>query len=180
MGSEYRKPFDGEMHELTDVTGRQVVKNWLDTIGLKGVDHPDPYAIDLIIQNPNTGKDVGYAEVEIRIAWKYHEFPVQRWGKYCHVPHRKEKFLNLDLPMMFCSINRDLTGMLWCTDKFIQNSEVGTNPRQKRNREEVYFKLDAERMSWVDLRAQGITLTDEESSAYFENLRTIGAKRQWS
>ena len=179
MNKRFHKPFEQDVHDVTDPAGREIVKHWLKAMNFGVIDNPDQYGIDLIIVNPNTGEEIAYAEVEVRVAWKDKKFPVDRWGQYIHMPTRKEKFIGLDKPMMFCSINRNLTGMLWCRDEFIFNSRIGRNMRQKKNPHEKYYKLDVEKMNWADFEAMEVSLPVNEYHAYQVALGKLEKEKGW-
>jgi len=173
----FHKPFEADIHEVTDPAGRAIVATFLETKGAEVHPHPDTYDLDLQAFNPKNGKLVAEAEVEVRVAWRDHEYPMDRWGPYLHVPTRKEKFLDRDVPFMFFSINRNLTGMLWCMGETIKNSRIGRNMLQKKYFNEKFFKVDWQTMNWVDLRQIGIEIPDYDQ--YLIDLDELERAKGW-
>ena len=135
------------------------------------IEHPNQYDVDLVIID-DSGKWTHHVEVEIRLFWKEHAFPKERIGEYLNVPHRKTKFLNGGLPLLFFAINRNLTSLIWTTGQCILESDVSTNDNQKQqqNRDEAFYQVPLTKTHWVDLKKRGIGLSNSDYIYYLADL----------
>jgi hypothetical protein len=177
LSERFHKPFEGDIHSVTDKPGRDLVATFLSNQGADVRPHPDDYDIDLQVFKPGTDILIAEAEVEVRVSWTDHEYMEERWGPYLHVPTRKEKFLDGDVPFMFFSINRNLTGMLWCFGKTIKESRIGRNMKQKKYFNEKFFKVEWTKMNWTDLQAEGIQIPDYEQ--YLRDVDELERAKGW-
>jgi len=94
-----RKRFDRELYDQYDAIAKKYATNELQELGFVVEPHPLKTKVDLIVKRDDT--PIFYVECEIKKALdKPFEYDTLQ------LPHRKEKFCNLDLPTLF---------MLFCT-----------------------------------------------------------------
>jgi hypothetical protein len=109
------KKFDPKLHEQADEPAKTVTKFYVGRFGYDAEDNPNIYGVDLIVP------DVCYIEVERRFMWKEGDkFPF--WN--LHIPHRKRKFFNLDMPTLVFTWNYALTHFIRLHEDVIKNSPV--------------------------------------------------------
>lgn len=77
------KPFNKSLHAKNDPKSRKLVKDFFAERGVKLVDHPNKYDIDLVSDDGSIR-----VEVEHRLNWDSPEFPYDE----VNVPERKAKF----------------------------------------------------------------------------------------
>lgn len=110
--------------------------------GLKCVENPNVYGVDLIVlreENP-----VGFVEVEVR-NWAYCHYPT------IHLAQRKDKLLAQDLPVLFFALTQDLSHAYWMkVDKSkryplieVKNFEVPNG--------EMFYDIPVKEFKYVDL-----------------------------
>jgi len=92
-----KKPFDRNAYQVYDQPAKQITKQYFKKFNIKLIDNPNKYCADLIYENNY------YVECEIRTGWKSGDFP---WP-LINLPARKEKFLNLDMPVVFFIWNKE-------------------------------------------------------------------------
>lgn len=180
--NRFHKPFEDDIHSVTDAPGREVVANFISQmIEVDVKPHPDDYDIDLQVFHGRDGRLIAEAEVEVRLVWTEHEYMLDRWGPYLHVPTRKEKFLYGDVPFMFYSVNRNLTGMLWCPGEVIKHSRIGRNMKQKKYFNEKFFKVDWTTMHWSDLREMGLHGENvlDDYQGYLQAIDDLEREKGW-
>lgn len=76
----------------------------------------DKYKVDLIIENEFM-VPVGYAEVEMR-SWNECQFST------IHVPERKKKLFENDMPTTYFAVSKDLRTAWWCKSEDILESPL--------------------------------------------------------
>lgn len=139
------KPFSKELHDKYDVFGRDIVKKFVSKYGWVAKDHPDPLAVDLILYKDD--KKIGYAEVEVRAAWKTIYFPFSD----LNVPARKAKFFrSTDLPALYFAINLEGTALFYCNGKTIlKKSSMELDNKFMQN--EGFYKVDLGDLKYHEL-----------------------------
>ena len=140
------KRFDPTLFQQNDEAGRLIVKNFFQGLGIRAIDNPDPYAVDLVLSRDD--KPIGYAEVEVRHNWKTDEFPYDT----LNVPERKEKLLRNPLPTYFFSINCIGTRMLVATDEVVLTSPLQENPNKYVKSGELFYKVALDRCKMIKLQ----------------------------
>ena len=131
------KKFDQKLHDKTDVPARTVTKYYVGRFGYDAEDNPNIYGVDLIVP------DVCYIEVECRLMWDKNDavFPY----KTLHVPHRKRKFFNQDLPVLLFTWNKALTHFIRLHENVIKSSPVIEIPTQAMPEGEHFYDVDISR-----------------------------------
>jgi len=130
------KPFNQLLFKDNDKKGRRVVIKYCALSNIHAVDHPDMYAVDLILYKDS--QKVAYAEVEVRSSWNTDMFPFQT----LNVPSRKKKLLQNDLPTYFFSINCILTRMYMTTDHVILSSNLSVVENKYIQDNEWFYKVN--------------------------------------
>lgn len=87
--------FNQGSFDKSDAKSREASKQYIESKGFIVKDHPDQYAVDLIVYTA-TG-DTIYVECEHRSIWSDGKFPF----KTVHIPYRKRKFFELDFPCIY-------------------------------------------------------------------------------
>lgn len=78
-----QKPFNKSLHAKNDPKSRKLVKEFFAERGIKLIDHPNKYDVDLVSEDGEIR-----IEVEHRLNWEEKEFPFTE----VNVPERKAKF----------------------------------------------------------------------------------------
>ena len=110
------KPFNQAVHDACDPPARDAVIRYHASRGRIAKPHPDKYKVDLIIENEFM-VPVGYAEIEMR-DWEECPFPT------IHVPERKKKLFDNDMPTIYFVVSRCLKRAWWCDTKEILASPL--------------------------------------------------------
>lgn len=126
-----RKEFDEDLHQEFDSTAKLKTIEYLGNLGINAVENPDRYGVDLIVP------DCFYAEVECKYVWTGEEFPY----KDVHLPYRKSKYCNLDMPTLFCIWNREFSHLISFNSFIVKEIE----PIEVKNKYipegELFFKI---------------------------------------
>jgi hypothetical protein len=142
------KRFDKELHNTCDKMGRDIVKSFVSSFwSMQAQDNPNRYGVDLHLYKDDVL--VGYAEVEVRLAWKTLEFPYED----LNVPERKRKLLSQDLPTFFFSINKDGTALFHCHGDIVLESKVAEVRNKYVFRDEHFFKVPLNKLNYVILQS---------------------------
>jgi len=114
-----KKPFDQSMYDADD-PAKQLVLDWLKTLGFNGHINPDQYGVD-IIGMFSGDKTVFFAvEVEVKHAWVGDQFPYET----VHFSARKLKFLDQHPNICFMMLNHPRTRILIVGKQHIQSATV--------------------------------------------------------
>jgi hypothetical protein len=141
------KRFDKELHDIYDKMGRDIVKDFVSSFwSMQALDNPNRYGVDLHLYKDDVL--VGYAEVEVRLAWKTLEFPYED----LNVPERKRKLLVQDLPTYFFSINKDGTALFHCHGDVVLESETKEVANKYVWKGEQFFKVPLDKLTYVILQ----------------------------
>jgi len=137
-----KKPFDAKLYEENDGPAKDAVMSYVfrrwDVWPVDGTQ----YGVDIEIYKD---KLVGYIEVERRHNWT-DDWPYET----VHVPKRKLKFFNLELPTVLFSVRSDLSQALWCRGDTIKHSPTVNSPN-KYMKEEEFFSVPIKEWSLVNL-----------------------------
>ena len=128
------KPFNQEVHDACDPVARQAViefmaKNWNRT----AYPHPDKYKVDLIVENEFM-VPVCYAEIEMR-DWESCPFNT------VHVPSRKKKLVDNDLPTLYFVVSKGLKKAMWCEGEAIVTSPLREVPNKAVKAGEYFYDV---------------------------------------
>jgi hypothetical protein len=126
-----RKEFSEEQHQQDDRPAKAAVADYLVQNWGVFITEGDTYGVDLYCYRD--GKLCGYVEVERRHNW-VDDFPFPT----VHVPARKSKFFNLDLPTVLFSVRSDLKKALWCPGEIIHSSDVQLLDNKHCEQEDFY------------------------------------------
>ena len=144
MKGEYKR-FDSKLYNLHD----NVKKNILDYFTQKGIPasvNEDKYGPDLVVVLDSTGY---YCEVQQKMAWKGETFPYSE----LNIEERKEKFLNLDKPILFCVVNADKSHALFTTGKIVYSCPKKSVSNKNISQVELFFRVPIEKTKSVRLAA---------------------------
>jgi hypothetical protein len=114
------KRFCQGTHDKYDAPAREATKAYLLRRGYAAVQGDTKYCVDLVVRG------VCYVECECKLGWSGPRFP---WGSV-RLPHRKKKFTELDMPVIFYVWNRQfshairIAGELLTDDKLTEVSNV--------------------------------------------------------
>lgn len=111
------KPFSQELYDNDDAAKEFVIAFFTKRFGFIVYVNPDPYGIDLIVENERGTFEL---EVEVKHAWKGKKFPF----KSLHFAGRKIKFANNPSHVHFITLNHDWTYGLLTSGDTIKNSVV--------------------------------------------------------
>lgn len=110
-----RKPFNQAVHDACDPPAREAVIRFHESRGYYARSY-DKYKVDLLIENEFM-VPVGYAEIEMR-DWEECPFPT------IHVPERKKKLFDNDMPTTYFVVSKSLKTIWWCKAKDILDSPL--------------------------------------------------------
>lgn len=134
------KKFDPELHKKADEPAKTVTKYYCGRFGYDAEDNPNIYGVDLIVP------DVCYIEVERRFMWKSDKFPFAS----LHIPHRKRKFFNQDMPVLVFTWNYPLTKFIRLHEDVIKNSRVIEKSTEAMPEGEHFYEVDIRKGRIVD------------------------------
>ena len=127
------KPFDQDTHDHYDPPAREVVTSYIKKRwGYSAIPY-DKYKVDLLIENEFM-VPIGYAEVEMR-EWVNCPFNT------IHIPQRKKKLFNNDMPTLYFVINNNLSKAWYINVKEILNSPLKEIPNKKVSDGEYFYDV---------------------------------------
>ena len=144
MTAPVRKRFDRELFNETDGTARDSAKKYWTSLGHIVEDHPDRYAVDLIV---DTGTETFYCEVEIKKVWKGVEFKYDT----LQIPERKSKFAKLDTPACFMIFNNERSHAFICSHTDLLDSPVVEVPNKYVYKGEMFFQVPIAKLQLVEI-----------------------------
>jgi hypothetical protein len=127
------KPFNQVVHDACDPVAREAVIKYLARCNRTAYPHPDKYKVDLIVENEFM-VPVCYAEIEMR-DWESCPFPT------VHVPSRKKKLVNNDLPTLYFVVSKGLKRAMWCDGKDIVASPLREVPNKAVKSGEYFYDV---------------------------------------
>jgi hypothetical protein len=126
------KPFNQAVHDACDPPARDAVIQYHAKMG-KIAKPYDKYKVDLVIENEFM-IPVGYCEIEMR-DWEYCPFPT------IHVPSRKKKLVDNDLPTTYFVVSKSLKRAWWCNTKDILDSPLVEVPNKAVKAGEYFYDV---------------------------------------
>ena len=148
-----RKPFSQKLCDKYDEPARNFVKKFYNDLGIKAIDNNDKYGVDLILLRDNI--KVGYAEVEVCVGWNAPMYPFKTY----HVPVRKAKFFNLDMPTEFWAVSNTLSRALHIDGNVILESPQVIVPNKYVLSNERFYEIELNLMQRYN---KGLLISLEE------------------
>jgi hypothetical protein len=142
------KPFDKSLHDQNDLPAREVVKEWYGRIGIRLIDNPDKYGVDLITED-----DSLCVEVERRMVWNTEEFPFAD----VNFLQRKVKFFDTKKYSLheYAIVSISLKRIGICNESEIMAIVKGTTPTESPNRfvndSEYFYKIPKSKFFWFSV-----------------------------
>ena len=138
------KPFSQEVHDACDPVARQAVIGYMaKTWNLFAVPNLDKYKVDLIVENEFM-VPIGYAEIEMR-DWESVPF------KTIHIPSRKKKLFDNDMPTNYFVVSRGLKKAWWCKTDDILNSPLVEVPNKAVKSGEYFYDVEVTKFKEINL-----------------------------
>lgn len=138
------KRFSQDLHDQYDEPARKAASEWMMRVhNLRAEPHPDKYWVDLVVYKNN--KLSGYAEVEVR-GWSPCPYET------IHVPHRKDKFFDSELPTVFFALTKDLQNAYWIDAKYVVEHPVIEVKNKEVPHGEMFFDVPKKLFAYVSLR----------------------------
>ena len=144
MANSTRKVFSKSLFDETDTSARAAAKLYWQSLGYTVEDHPDRYAVDLIV---DTGTETFYCEVEIKKVWSGTTFKYDT----LQIPERKSKFAKLDKPAYFMVFNNEVTHAFLCPSSILLSSPVVEVPNKYVYKGEMFFQVPINLISIVEI-----------------------------
>jgi hypothetical protein len=144
MNAPVRKRFDRELFNETDGTARDSARIYWTSLGHTVEDHPDRYAVDLIV---DTGLETFYCEVEIKRVWTGATFKYDT----LQIPERKAKFAKLDKPTYFMIFNNERSRAFICSHTDLLDSPVVEVPNKYVYKGEMFFQVPITKLQLVEI-----------------------------
>lgn len=137
------KPFNQAVHDACDPPAREAVIRFHESRGYYAKPF-DKYKVDLIIENEFM-VPVGYAEVELR-SWNICQYQT------IHVPERKKKLVENDMPTTYFAVANDLKTAWWCTAEDILGSPLIEVKNKDVANGEYFYDVPIQKFRCVDLQ----------------------------
>ena len=135
------KQFDQSLHDQYDEPAKDFVKKYYHELDIQAVDNPDRFGVDLILYKDTI--KIGYAEVEVCAGWTGAIYPFKTY----HVPIRKSRFFNLDLPTYFFSISNTFLQALYINGDEILSSPIIEVANKYVPKLEQFFDIELSKMT---------------------------------
>lgn len=140
-----RKPFSKGLHAKNDPKSRTLVKTFFAERGIKLVDHPNKYDIDLVSEDGTIR-----VEVEHRLNWDEPIFPYEE----INVPERKAKFFEAG-NTHYVILSRDYKFLGFISALAIQKFIKPEYLKESRNRFvfecEYFYKVPKLEFEWYEI-----------------------------
>ena len=128
------KPFSQLVHDACDPVARQAVINFMASKWNRtAYPHPDKYKVDLVVENEFM-VPIGYAEIEMR-DWEDVPFST------IHIPSRKKKLFDNDMPTTYFVVSRGLKKAWWCRVDDILSSPLREVPNRAVATGEYFYDV---------------------------------------
>ena len=144
MLGEY-KPYNQSLSDKYDTPGREAVKRFLSREWNLEADDFEKYKVDLVCSR--NGQRKIYVEVEVRPVFRWH-FPFQT----VHVPERKAKLFDNDLPTIYFVVNNNFTKAMWINTNQITHCDLVENPNCNIKSGEYFYSIPVNKFEVVKLR----------------------------
>lgn len=138
-----RKPFNQAVHDACDPPARDAVIRFHESRGYYAKPF-DKYKVDLIIENEFM-VPVGYAEIEMR-DWEECPFPT------IHIPERKKKLFDNDMPTTYFVVSKSLKKAWWCKTEEILESPLIEVKNKAVPEGEYFYDVPVDKFRCVDLQ----------------------------
>lgn len=138
-----RKPFNQAVHDACDPPARDAVIRFHESKGYYAKPF-DKYKVDLIIENEFM-VPVGYAEIEMR-DWEECPFPT------IHIPERKKKLFDNDMPTTYFVVSKSLKKAWWCKTEEILESPLIEVKNKAVPEGEYFYDVPVDKFRCVDLQ----------------------------
>ena len=126
-----RKPFSKGNHAANDGSGKAVVLNYLRNNGIKAIENPDDYGVDIMAPR---------FEVERRTIYS-HKWPYDT----VHVPERKTKFLVHDIyyvVVIHHEVNNNIyDSLMFCESDIIKKCNLLEVPNNSMPEGEYFYDV---------------------------------------
>ena len=137
-----RKKFSNTLFKNNDPKSRQIVKDYMAKQGIKVIDNPNKYGVDLLSED-----DSLHIEVEHRLVWTEPEFPFEE----INLPERKAKFfLENHVAYFILSAGYQYIGMI--DGKTLRTYLVDYNLKESSNKfvrhNEYFYKIPKLAFKW--------------------------------
>lgn len=140
-----RKAFSQGQHDQDDEPTKKAVAKYIFTHwNCSTLKNEDPFGVDIICMRD--GEVVGHVEVERRHSWQYGDFPF----KTVHIPGRKRKFFEVEIPTVIFSVRKDLQKALWTTGEIVLGSPIVYSDNKDCMNED-FFDVSVDKWRVVDL-----------------------------
>lgn len=135
-----RKPFEQDLHDKYDESGKRVVIKFLrDRYGFDAIPNTDKYGVDLLVFKDY--EFIGNAEVEVR-QWN---IPFDT----IHVPSRKEKFF--DKETVFFAVTQDMKHVYWIKTEQIKNYQLKEVKNVKVKEGELFYDVPTDQFNCASI-----------------------------
>jgi hypothetical protein len=136
------KPFNQAVHDACDPPAREAVIRFHESMGYIAKPY-DKYKVDLIIENEFM-VPVGYAEIEMR-DWERCPFHT------IHIPERKKKLFDNDMPTTYFVVSKGLKRAWWCDTKEILASPLIEVKNKAVSEGEYFYDVPIHKFKEVEL-----------------------------
>jgi|ETNvirenome_6_85_1030632.scaffolds.fasta_scaffold11322_3 hypothetical protein len=141
-----RKSFSKALFDENDPQARNAARDLAATFGLDEIiENSNQYGIDLL--GMTKGKISVGIEVEVKHGWSGGDFPFST----IHLPERKEKFCNLDIPVIFCILSKDLKQAAIFGKRTVLNAEKVEVPNRFVKSGELFFDIPVSEVRFVEI-----------------------------
>ena len=97
--------------------------------------------MDLVVENEFM-VPVGYAEIEMR-DWEYCPFPT------IHIPRRKRKLFDNDMPTMYFVVSKGLKRAMWCNTEVILDCPLIEVPNRAVQAGEYFYDVEVSKFKEI-------------------------------
>jgi len=138
------KPYEQSLSDRYDKPGREAVKKFLSKEWDLYAQDYKKYEVDLICTR--NGKAKIFVEVEVRPSFRW-DFPFDT----VHIPERKAKLFDNDLPTIYFVVNNNFTKALWINANQITNCDLVENPNKNIKQGEYFYSVPKKRFQFARL-----------------------------
>lgn len=144
-----RDSFSQELKDKYDKMGKDGVQRYYAERNLTAIPNPiSEFIIDMHVYDDDD-KLVAYAEAEVRPGWTSRRFP---WDTV-HVPFRKKKYFNEDVPSFYFAFNHDASIACVIDKTDILKSNFGLSDNKYQNKE-LFFKVPLHKTTLVKIKKE--------------------------
>lgn len=142
-----RKRFDKKLFDKTDKPAKEAIKRLFK--GFKGwsvKDNENRYGVDLLVFKD--GVHVCNIETEMKLVWKGDDFPYDS----LHIPERKKRYKDLEVPTLFVVFNSDCSNFLVIFGYDLYNAKLVEVPNKYVFRGEKFYNVNIKKTIKNSLR----------------------------